>query len=232
MNYLKHFLEKHKPHPTERAFLFGKRLVVAMESREEARLNEALIKQLTGSDAITARRMHEDNWTFSPTHKLMLCTNHKPVIRGTDHAIWRRPKLVPFEVRIPEEDKILDFPTRLRAEYPGILARCVRGCLDWQKNGLGVPKEVKDATEKYRSEQDTLAVFIAEECIVGDGCRAKAGVMYQRYREKTEHLGGEPISLTRFGKAISERGFEKEPNNGIWYLGIGLHERDAAKTSK
>ena len=79
-----------------------------------------MVKQLTGSDPITARRMREDNWTFQPTHKLWLCTNHKPVIKGTDHAIWRRPKLVPFDVKIPEADKIKNFPALLKAEYPGI----------------------------------------------------------------------------------------------------------------
>jgi putative DNA primase/helicase len=216
-------LKRADSHPTDRTFLFGKRLVVVMETPEEARLNESLIKQLTGSDPITARRMNEDYWTFDPTHKLWLCTNHKPVIKGTDHAIWRRPKLVPFEVKIPEKEKITDFPNRLRSEYSGILGRMVRGCLDWQKNGLGVPKEVSDATENYRFEQDSLRVFIEEECTTGPSCRAKAGVLYQRYREKTEHLGGEPISLTRFGLAMKERGFEKEKNNGIWYLDIGLN---------
>lgn len=215
-------------HPTERVFLFGKRLVVDMESEDGARLNESLIKQLTGSDAITARGMNQDFWTFDPTHKLWLCTNHKPVIRGTDHAIWRRPKLVPFEVKIEERDKIKNFPALLKAEYPGILARCVRGCLDWQKNGLAVPKEVADATAQYRSEQDSLRAFIEEECTIGPGCRGKSGIMYQAYRTKTEHLGEEPITLTKFGMAMAEKGFEKVKNNGIWYLGIGLNQNEPA----
>ena len=101
-----------------------KRLIVARWRPEEgARLNEPLIKQLTGSDPITARGMRQDNWTFDPTHKLWLCTNHKPVIKGTDHAIWRRPKLVPFGVKILDNTRrSWTSLTRLKAEYPGILA--------------------------------------------------------------------------------------------------------------
>src|SRR5262249_33973270 len=80
-------------HPTERADLFGKRRVVAVETEAGARLAEALVKDLTGGDLIRARRMREDFWQCAPTHKLILCTNHKPKIRGTDPAIWRRPRL-------------------------------------------------------------------------------------------------------------------------------------------
>src|SRR5262249_47933270 len=105
-------------HPTDRATLFGKRLVIDMESAEGARLNETLVKQLTGSDRITARRMREDFWTFSPTHKVMLCSNHKPEIKETKHAIWRRIKLVPFSVVIPDDQQDKELPAKLRAEYP------------------------------------------------------------------------------------------------------------------
>jgi P4 family phage/plasmid primase-like protien len=168
-------VKRGESHPTERVYLFNKRLVVDMESDEGARLNEVLIKQLTGSDPITARGMHQDFWTFNPTHKLWLCTNHKPVIKGTDHAIWRRPKLVPFQVAIPEQEKIKNFPTLLKAEYPGILARCVRGCLDWLQNGLSVPNVVSEATGQYRAEQDLLGDFIAEEMTVHAELSARAG---------------------------------------------------------
>ncbi len=202
-------------HETELAYLFGKRLLIVMEWPDGVRLNESLIKQLTGSDPITARRMNEDFWTFDPTHKLWMCANNKPVIKGTDHAIWRRPKLIPFDVKIDQKERIGNFPALLKAEYPGILARCVRGCLDWLRNGLRVPAAVSDATEGYRKEQDSLAAFIEEECVLGLGQKAKAGVMYQSYRTKLQHMGEEPISLTNFGLAMKERGFEKRESGGI-----------------
>src|SRR5262249_33691317 len=139
-------VKRFESHPTERAVLFGKRLIIDVESAEGARLNETLVKQLTGSDRITGRRMREDFWDFAPTHKLMLCTNHRPEIRETKHAIWRRIKLLPFNVVIPEPEQVKDLPQRLQAEYPGILAWCVRGCLEWQTQGLDVPDEVDIAT--------------------------------------------------------------------------------------
>src|SRR5690606_33658354 len=123
-------------HPTKRAGLFGKRLVASIETEEGSRLRESLVKELTGGDRISARRMKEDYWEFEPTHKIVLATNHKPQIRGTDHAIWRRVHLVPFTVTIPDDQQDRDLPSKLRGELPGILAWCVRGCLEWQQIGL------------------------------------------------------------------------------------------------
>src|SRR5262249_11573097 len=114
-------VKRSETHPTERAALYGKRLVVDMEAAEGARLNEAWVKQLTGSDKISARRMREDFWDFAPTHKIMMATNYRPEIRETKNAIWRRVKLIPFTVAIPEEEQVKNLPHQLRAEYPGIL---------------------------------------------------------------------------------------------------------------
>ena len=103
--------------------------------------------------------MREDFWQFNPTHTIFLATNHKPEIRGTDHSIWRRIRLVPFNVTIPDEQQDRQLPEKLRAEYPGILAWAVRGCLDWQRHGLGIPEEIKHATQNYRSEMDIIGTF-------------------------------------------------------------------------
>jgi P4 family phage/plasmid primase-like protien len=109
-------------HPTERATLFGKRLVICDEIGQGRRLNEALVKKLTGGDRIDARRMREDYWSFAPTHKLVLVTNHKPEVRGGDHGIWRRLKLVPFTETFSERRKDEQLDDKLMAEAPGILA--------------------------------------------------------------------------------------------------------------
>ena len=189
-------------HPTERVVLFGKRLVVDMESAEGARLNENLVKLLTGQEVIQARGMRENFWSFAPTHKLILGTNHKPLIRETKNAIWRRVKLTPFGVEIPTTDQIPDMLERLTAEYPGILAWCVQGCLDWQRDGLRVPKEVTDATQDYRDEQDVLADFIADECTVESSLNAKATQLYERYQRWTERNGETPLPQKSFGSAL------------------------------
>ncbi len=211
-------------HPTDRADLFGKRLVVAIETAEGARLNETLVKELTGSDNIRARRMREDPWEFSPTHKVILSTNHKPVVRGTDHAIWRRIKLIPFMVTIPDQDQDKALPQKLRRELPGILAWAVRGCLEWQRNGLGTPEEVAKATAAYRQEEDDLGTFLAENCVILPDVRVKASALYARYRAFTEGSEGSTLSQKRFGAAMTERGFERTTSNGTWYLGLGLRQ--------
>jgi putative DNA primase/helicase len=209
-------------HPTERAVLFGKRFVADMESAEDARLNENLVKQLTGSDQIEARRMRENFWSFQPTHKLVMCTNHRPVIRETKNAIWRRVKLVPFAVEIPEIEQVKDLPRQLANELPGILAWCVRGCLEWQAAGLKVPEEVDEATQSYRNDQDILGQFIAEECTTDSSLFAKATPIYQRFTQWTQRTGEPPMSQKAFGSALGERGFERYENHGKCYRGIGL----------
>jgi putative DNA primase/helicase len=222
------FQRAYEGHPTERACLFGKRAVVDMESAEGGRLNEALVKQLTGSDRIEARRMREDFWSFEPTHKIIMCTNHRPEIRETKNAIWRRVKLVPFTVEIPEDKQIKDLAQQLKPEYPGILAWCVRGCLDWHNNGLRSPVEVEDATAAYRKEQDALAWFIDEECSVIDTLTCKASVLYERYRKCAELNGRVASSRDAWGAAMTEKGFVRYTNNGTWYRGIALRSFSVA----
>jgi putative DNA primase/helicase len=212
-------VKRQEGHSTDRADLFGKRLVVCIETEERRRLAEALVKDLTGSDRQRARKLYQDNFEFSPTHKIVLAVNHKPTITGTDHAIWRRVKLVPFNVIIPLGERDKAMPTKLRAELPGILAWCVRGCLDWQRDGLGAPEEVAAATSDYAIEQDTLSRFLEESCIIADDARAKASELLAVYREWT---GDKRITQRDFGGALTERGFARFTNNGTWYKGLGL----------
>jgi len=129
-------VRKGEAHPTERADLHGKRFVSCVEAGEGRRLAEALVKELTGGDRVRARRMREDFWEFSPSHKIWLAANHKPVVRGTDHAIWRRIKLVPFTVTIPDHQQDRDLPNKLKGELSGILNWAVMGCTEWQAEGL------------------------------------------------------------------------------------------------
>ena len=146
-------------HPTELVGLLGARMATCAEVAEGRSLDEGLIKDLTGGDVIRARRMKEDFWDFKPTHKLFLAGNHKPKIYGDDEGIWRRIRLVPWTVTIAKKDKTL--PEKLAAEMPGVLAWAVRGCLDWQKDGLGCSAAVEEATAAYRKESDPCAEFLA-----------------------------------------------------------------------
>jgi P4 family phage/plasmid primase-like protien len=159
---------RQKQHPTEIALFYGKRLVTVSETEDGCRLSEALVKHLTGRDKLTARWMHGDFWTFEPSHTLVLSTNYKPMVVGTDHAIWRRLRLVPFNVCIAADKQDRELSEKLKAEYPQILAWAVQGCLAWQERGLAAPTDIADATADYKLDSDPFARFVAECLVVDD----------------------------------------------------------------
>jgi putative DNA primase/helicase len=204
------------------ARLAGARAVIAAELEEGKRLNESLVKDLTGGDTITARYLHREYFEFMPAFKLWMYGNHKPIIRGTDEGIWRRIKLIPFTVTIPEPERDPDLPEKLKAELPGILAWAVAGCKAWQREGLQTPSEVNAATIAYRAEQDTLAAFLSECCIIGTGYKVTSGELFDVYQK----WGGE-LNRRRFSSAMAERGFVTLGRDGAGralYHDIGLVE--------
>jgi putative DNA primase/helicase len=221
-------VKRGETHPTERADLFGRRLAVCVETDEGRKLAEALVKDLTGGDRQRARRMKEDFWEFTPTHKIILCTNHKPAIAGTDHAMWRRVRLIPFTVIIPEAEQDKRLPEKLQAELPGVLAWCVRGCLDWQRDGLGLPEEVKAATAEYRLDQDLVGRFIADMCDLHPELRCRAGQLYTAFVGWGDCVGEKQAvaakSQRAFGEALRAKGFERYTSNGTWYRGLQLRQ--------
>jgi hypothetical protein len=144
------------------ARLAGARFVSTSETEAGRRLAETLVKQLVGGDTITARFLFSEFFEFPSTFKIWLATNHKPYVKGTDHAIWRRIRLISFNVTISPEEEDKELLAKLRAELPGILAWAVRGCLEWQRKGLDVPEEVTVATAEYREDQDFFGAFIED----------------------------------------------------------------------
>ncbi len=210
--------------PNDVARLRGARLVSASESDEGRRLAESRIKDLTGGDTITARFMRAEFFEFRPEFKLWLATNHKPTVRGTDEGIWDRIRLIPFTVRIPEPERDKQLLDKLRDELPGILAWAGKGCRAWQKDGLSVPPEVRQATGAYRAEQDVLGAFLDERCVLQDNAQATAGDLFKMYREWAEAAGERAVSRTRFGLQLAERGLTKSRGHGgrtVW-KGVGL----------
>jgi putative DNA primase/helicase len=212
--------------PNDLAKLKGARFVYCSEVEEGRRMAESLIKDLTGNDTISARFLHGEFFTFQPSFKLWVATNHKPVIRGTDNAIWSRIRLIPFTVSIPESDRIprSRMMERLTPELPGILAWGVQGCRDWVQCGLGMPEEVREATDGYRGEMDILGGFIKECCVVSESARGTAKDLYQTYAKWAEQNGEKPASQRMFGLRLAERGFQqgRMPGGRIQWKGIGL----------
>jgi putative DNA primase/helicase len=220
------------PHPTGLADLHGARLVLASETQQGRHLDEALVKRLTGGDAIKARKMHKDFFEFQPTHKLVVATNHRPGIEGTDHGIWRRIRLVPFGVVIADDQQDHLLEQKLKEEAEGVLQWAIAGCITWAQGGLTEPAEVIAATADYRAEMDILGEFISDTCVLVDGVSARAADLYSAYERWCEAAGERPLSARRFGTNLRERGLEKYRSNGIWWRGIGLQTERSADSGE
>lgn len=200
------------------ARMVGARFVGAAESGEGRRLAENLIKQATGGDVITARFLFKEYFEYKPAFKLWLATNHKPVIKGTDLAIWRRIRLIPFTVTIPEKEQDKKLPAKLLDELPGILTWAVAGCREWLHDGLGVPDEVKEATAAYKAEQDSLAGFLRECCDLSG--EATTGALLNAY---VGYSGEKGMTAKKFGDLLREAGFKSRHSMaGTVWGGISL----------
>lgn len=217
--------------PNDVARLKGARFVAASESDQGRRMAESLVKSMTGGDTLSARFMRGEWFDFQPEFKLWLGTNHKPVIKGTDKGIWDRIRLIPFEVRIPEAEEDKGLAGKLRNELAGILAWAVRGCVDWQREGLGMPDKVRKATAGYRAEMDILEAFMGERCVLHKDARASAKSLYAAYRQWCEANGEKDkdiITQRTFGTSLREKNFvSKHMETGDWWLGIGVRSDQA-----
>jgi putative DNA primase/helicase len=180
--------------------------VASIEVEDGRRLAEALVKSLTGGDKVRARRMRQDFWQFDPTHTAFLCTNHKPEIRGTDNAIWRRIRLIPFTETLPPAEQDKKLPEKLQSELAGILAWCVEGCLEWQREGLLAPAEVRKATGAYRAEMDVVGAFLRDECEMDPDYKASFATVYDRYVGWCEEGGEKSETRRKFNARLKERG--------------------------
>jgi putative DNA primase/helicase len=210
------------------AALKGARFVSAAEVEHGRRLAESKVKQLTGRDTVTARFLFGEPFNFTPEFKLWLSTNNKPVIQGTDDAIWDRIRLIPFTQRFDGERQDPKLPEKLRSEMAGVLAWMVEGCLEWQEHGLGEPESVRAATNQYRAEMDTLAAFIEDRCVVREGAVAPATPLYKQYQMWCDDAGEKPDTQKMFGMRLRERGFVNDKikrgphKDRKGWFGIGL----------
>lgn len=212
--------------------LQGKRLAWASEPEKGSRFNVGQVKLLSGGGEISTRGVYEKrNHVFSPTHKLILLTNHKPHADANDSSFWDRLRLVTFNVRYvdnpdpakPHEhkpDKALG--NTLEQEASGILAWLVRGCLDWQKQGLNTPAEILAAGQSYRQEEDTIALFVEECCVENENVRCYASEAYNRYKTWCDAGNMRAINATNFGKLFSKRYQKERDNRGNYYRCVGL----------
>ena len=206
--------------PNDLAALVGRRFVIASESNDGSRLNEARLKALTGCDPITARFLHSEFFTFRPVAKFWLSVNHKPIVRDDSHGFWRRLRLIPFTQTFPVNRSLAD---ELRAEAPGILAWLIRGCLAWQGEGLVPPPAVLEATEIYETDSDPLAAFLDEAIDRVSGSEVSARDLYAHYRDWANRRGysdRERLTANGFGRKMAERFQRVHTRSGSVYSGL------------
>jgi putative DNA primase/helicase len=216
---------KNEGHPTEVADLSGVRLAVCTEVDQGRSLNVVRIKEMTGGDRMTGRKMRQDFFQFEPTHKIWLAANHRPSVSDTTDSTWRRLVLLPFTVSIPKSEQDKSLPTKLKEEWPGILRWMVEGCQWWRREGLLVPETVLAATKEYRATEDYIGGFLEERCVTGDPYSAAARDLYQAYGEWCEEQGLRTCSQKAFGTRLTERGFAREKSSLTrrWqWIGLGL----------
>lgn len=211
--------------------LRGLRMAFASETDENCRISPSRVKWLTGNDTITGRNPHDKyEVEFKPTHTLFLLTNHKPRAPADDFAFWERVVLIPFDLsfvtRTPqaENEKIADLKLsqKLEEEFPGILAWMVKGCLDWQNQGLNPPAIVKEAVKEYRRDEDSIADFIEECCVVGPGYSVGSTAIYEVFEDWWKiNISNRVPKQKRLGTLLTRR-FEKRKTPRITYFGVGL----------
>jgi len=205
------------------ARLRGARLVLATESEENQTLAEAQIKQMTGGDVIVARHLYSEFFEFIPNFKIILTTNHRPKITGTDHAIWRRIRLIPFTVTIPEEKRDPKLSSILMGELPGILNWALEGFKQWQEQGLNPPRCILEATSGYRTEQDVLGEWLFECTIQVSNKTILTFQLYDSYVIYCDEAGLSQVSKNKFSRSLSERGYiKKKTSLGSAFTGISF----------
>lgn len=205
------------------ARLKSARFVTTEEPTEGVRLNEGLLKQLTGGSRVTCRFLYGEEFEYTPEFKIWMATNHKPVIRGTDAGIWRRIKLIPFEVTIPKDKVDKNLKYKLREEFPRILRWAVEGCMMWRKEGIEDPTQVQEAVKEYKQEMDLLAGFI-EQCIEIDYSskdKIYAPDMFKAYIKWAKENNEYEMSSKKFHSEISKRLPEKgRSGKGVYYKNV------------
>ena len=208
----------------DQARLAGVRMVTAIEANFNRQLDEVKIKAMTGGEKITARFMRQEFFEFQPEFKLWLVANDRPRVRGTDTALWRRIRVVPFDMQIPESEKDLDLPMKLRQEWPGILASAVRGCIDWQKEGIIPPASASQAAKEWSKAADHLKRFVREVLEFDPLNRVAARPMHDQYTHWCGRNGEVPLDMKTFKQAlITEHNItHKRTKQGSEWTGVKL----------
>jgi putative DNA primase/helicase len=212
--------QRNEAHPTGLAGLRGARLVTASEIEAGAVLAEARLKAMTGGDKIAARFMRADFFEYVPTFKVWMAGNHQPTIKNPDDAMRRRLHLLPLTFRPAEPDR--DLTDQLRSELPGILRWAIGGCLEWQREGLGLPEVVRAATDAYFVDQDNVASWLEDRCQAVAGRETFSSVLFRDWAFWCDQRGEAPGTNKAFSAALERRYAKKRDGAGVKFVGLEL----------
>jgi putative DNA primase/helicase len=198
------------------ARLRGARLVCVSETGERDQLDEQLVKQWVGQDTLSGRILYQKKaFDFKPNGKLVIRTNHKPVVSGQDAGIWRKSLLIKFAEAFDGKRQDMDLDKKLEAELPGILMWALRGCFEWQSGGLLPPEKVSAAVQEYKDDMDELADFFDEYLVLDPAASIENAQLYELYLEWCDKANEKkPIERRWFGRKMTDRGFEGDKIGG------------------
>lgn len=217
--------------------LQGKRLAWISEGNRESRLTSEQIKQLTSGDSIVARQLYAREHAFTPTHLLILLTNHRPEASIDDSAFWERlcplilnTRFVETPERPGERQRDLHLSAALEAESSGILAWLVRGSLEWARLGLAIPESVLQVRQEYRTSKNTVQDFVRQCCLLQAEARVSANQLYKCYKQWASANGTPYISNKRFARELKQTVdiTRQRSRHGNIYEGIGLQKETEA----
>lgn len=226
------FMHRDGAHPTGEMDLRGVRWVTVSESDRDRRLAEATMKRLTGGDRIRARRMRQDFVEFVPSHTASLITNHLPKVRGDDPAIWRRIRVIPFDVVIPPEEQDGELDDRLQLEADAVLTWAVNGWRQYQRGGLDAPAVVIAATDRYHRESHAVSRFVEDRCLTGSTVnKATTEQLFKAWEQWRREEGADEISMKVFGQSLDKLGYPTSPpcRGKRFRSGIAVMELEAAE---
>jgi putative DNA primase/helicase len=119
-----------------------------------------------------------------------------------------------------EQDK--DLGSKLTKELSGILNWAIQGCLDWQQQGLNPPQVVLDQVNAYKTEMDSIAQFVEQECDIDPNTKYSASRLYEAYRHHCQAIGRKPQSTNAFKKALDKitNVYQSRTSSGMQWHGI------------
>lgn len=209
------------------ARLKGARMVVTSEPNDGCRLDEGIVKQMTGGteNKLTARFLYGREFEFSPEFKIVMSTNYKPVIKGTDNGIWRRVRLIPFTAEFTKENRDPQLTEKLRRELPGILNWAIAGAVGWCKEGLPPCAIIDEAGQEYRSEMDRVQQFLDDCTTRSESSSTQASTLYKCYKAWCSEQGDRfPVGSTKFFMELKRRFKSRKTEAYNEYIGIKIND--------